>query len=133
MAASVQRHLRPLTPSPAKYPAPAPAGQHSGRVERCPATGGMLLHVEWGAPLAGTGTDHFNRVSAGGQGARGKGRGLVVLAEVCGVRATAKLPAAADTHPAPCLCLPADVLHVDTTMVVGGREVRYRQVYRRKG
>ena len=34
-------------------------GQHVGRVERCPRTGGVALHVEWGEPLGGAGTDTF--------------------------------------------------------------------------
>ncbi|KAL4434008.1 hypothetical protein ABPG75_000449 [Micractinium tetrahymenae] len=66
-------------------------GRHVGRAERCPATGGVLLTVCWGAPCGGQGTDYFY------------------------------LP-----HGQP------DVLHVDTTMMVEGRSVKYTTIYRRK-
>ena len=35
------------------------AGGHTGRVERCPATGSVVLRLEWGEPLGGTGVDTF--------------------------------------------------------------------------
>ncbi|KAI7843694.1 hypothetical protein COHA_002593 [Chlorella ohadii] len=63
-------------------------GTHVGHVERCPTTGGILMHVKWGDPMGGHGRDHF------------------YLAD-------------------------KDVLHVDTTLTVGDRTVRYRQVYRK--
>lgn len=93
---SMQQPLLPLAPARAP-PRACPtshqlrpgystaAGTHVGHVERCPTTGGILMHVKWGDPMGGHGRDHFYLADKGAPSAPGTSLTLR-HADVCRLR-----------------------------------------------